>query len=594
MKKVKLLFGVHMHQPVDNFGDAVDKAIELCYAPFFETMRKYSKFKFALHSSGWLLNEIKTRYPKVFKDIEYLTKKGSIELVGAGYYEPILSSISSQDRRTQINKLSSYLKKNLNSTPNGAWLTERVWDSSIIADLRASNLEYVVVDDYHFLSSGFDENKMDGYYESEEGGEKIALFPISASLRYALPFFSVERSIDAIVECAKSDGGAAIIFDDLEKFGLWPKTHEWVYEKGWLERFLEAVLKDERVETMHYSDFLHSNRSKGLAYLNNTSYFEMGEWSLKSELSLELEALKRSVGDEYFKKRGVALIRGGIWKNFFIKYHESNYIHKRMLEHSLHQERLKKDALESLYKLQTNDVLWHGVFGGLYLANLRDNAYRYLLEIESSLAKKKHTVSFFDIDRDGYEELKVLTKGLSMLFSSKYGAQLIEFGSLEMLFNWQNTLMRRYEAYHEKILHPVQKIHKELSDDAIATIHNDEVEIDEALKDELIYDWHPKYSLIDHICSEPYSLENFKRANFKEVGDFANQPFVFDEMQMLFKRDGGVYLDKKYGTSLSKKYSFEDLKLGVELTLRSEFEDKLNYGMEFNFHFAHPRKVLLN
>ncbi len=595
MKKVKLLFGVHMHQPVDNFGDAVDEAIELCYAPFFATMRKYSDFKFAVHASGWLLNEIKTKHPKIFQDMEYLTKKGSIEWVGAGYYEPVLSAISSKDRRAQIDKLSAYLKKNLKSAPRGAWLTERVWESSIVPDLAACGLEYVVVDDYHFLSSGFDNSAMDGYYESEEGGEKIALFPISASLRYALPFFSVERSIEAILNCAKSDNSAAIIFDDMEKFGLWPKTHEWVYEKKWLERFVEAVLADERITAMHYKEYLHTSRSKGLAYLNNTSYFEMGEWSLKSHQNLALESLKKSVGDEYFKKEGVALIKGGIWKNFFIKYRESNHIHKRMMHHSLHQERLKKDTLESLYKLQTNDVLWHGVFGGLYLPNLRDNAYRYLLEIEASLAKEKPAFSFFDIDKDGYEELKVLTKSLSLIFSSKYGAQLIEFGSLEKLFNWQNTLMRRHEAYHEKILHPTPKIHKESNgEDEIATIHNDEVAINENFKDELIYDWHPKYSFIDHICSDEFSFESFRKANFKEVGDFANQPFEFDEGKMAFRREGGVYLDKKYDTSITKKYGFGKSSLSLDLSTVSDFTHKLNYGMEFNFHFAHPHKVLIN
>jgi len=47
----KLLFGVHMHQPVDNLGVAVEQAVKLCYAPFFELMSQYPKFKFALHSN---------------------------------------------------------------------------------------------------------------------------------------------------------------------------------------------------------------------------------------------------------------------------------------------------------------------------------------------------------------------------------------------------------------------------------------------------------------------------------------------------------------------------------------------------------------
>lgn len=593
MKKVKLLFGVHMHQPVDNLGEAVDKAIELCYAPFFKTMRKYSDFKFAVHSSGWLLNEIKTKHQKIFEDILFLTKKGSIEWVGAGYYEPVLSSIPSIDRKAQINKLSSYLKKNLKSTPKGAWLTERVWESSLIPDLASCGLEYVMVDDYHFLSSGYDAKNMDGYYKSEEGAETIALFPISAALRYAIPFFSVERSIEAILSLYKNDESAAIIFDDMEKFGLWPKTHEWVYEKGWLERFLEAVLADERIEPMHYKEYLATHRSKGLAYLNNTSYFEMGEWSLASRQSLALESLKKRVGDDYFKNEGIALIKGGIWKNFFIKYHESNHIHKRMLQHSKNQESLKKSALESLYKLQTNDVLWHGVFGGLYLPNLRDNAYKYLLEIEASEIKSKPELSFLDIDMDGYGELKVLTKDLSMVFSSKYGGGLAEFGSLDALFNWQNTLMRRHEAYHEKILHPILK-NNDGDKDEISTIHADQYRIDKDLKHELIYDWHPKYSFIDHLCLDEFSLESFKDANYREVGDFANMPFEFNMKTTEFKREGGVYTDRMYKTSVSKKYSFEGAKLDAKLSVRSDFSHKLRYGAEFNLHFAHPKDILVN
>jgi len=33
--KTALLFGIHMHQPVDNFKWVIDHAVEVCYAPFF-------------------------------------------------------------------------------------------------------------------------------------------------------------------------------------------------------------------------------------------------------------------------------------------------------------------------------------------------------------------------------------------------------------------------------------------------------------------------------------------------------------------------------------------------------------------------------
>ncbi len=599
MKKVSLLLGVHMHQPVDNFGESVDEAIALCYGPFFETMSKYPNFKFAVHCSGWLLDEIRTKHPNIFSHMQKLTQKGAIEWISAGYYEPVLSAIPSRDRQAQVNKLSEYIKTHLKSEAKGLWLTERVWESSIVPDLYASHIKFAVVDDYHFLSSGFDPKKMDGYYETEEGGYPLALFPISQSLRYALPFFSVQRAIDAILDCAKEEDSAAIIFDDAEKFGLWPKTHEWVYEKKWLEKFVEAILENEAIQTKHYSQYLEQNTSRGLAYLNNTSYFEMGEWSLQSEQTLALEALKEKVGKEYFDTMGVAFIKGGIWKNFLIKYSESNYLHKRMLSHSLDQETFSSSALESLYKLQTNDVLWHGVFGGLYLPNLRDNAYHYLLEIEKESAQEQIGFEVADIEKTGYQNLKVLSQALSIVFSSRWGGQMVEFGSLEVLFNWQNTLMRRKEAYHEKILHPkiVEIINLESTQksDEIATIHSDADTIDETLKDDLIYDWHPKYSFIDHFSASSFELENFKKVSFHELGDFANQAFELDSKTNTFSRHGGIYYaNHQYGSTLKKQYSFENESVKLDLGFTTEYPEQLFYGMEFNFHLAHPHFATLN
>jgi hypothetical protein len=584
-----------MHQPVDNFGEAVDEAVRLCYQPFFDVMINYPEFKFAVHSSGWLLEQIRTRYPDLFKNMQALSKNGSIEWVSAGFYEPVLSSIPSQDRRAQILKLNLYLQKHFDATPCGLWLTERVWESSIVPDLHKMSIDYAVVDDYHFLSSGFDAGSMDGYYQTEESGYKLALFPISKALRYAIPFYTTQRTIDEILKSSQESGGAAIIFDDAEKFGLWPKTHKWVYEQGWLKKFIEAVLDNESIETCHFSRYLKHNNSKGLAYLNNTSYFEMGEWSLKSQQTLALESLKEQLGEDYYNEFGISLIKGGIWKNFFIKYHESNYLHKRMLSFSIHQDDLEDDSKESLYKAQTNDVFWHGVFGGLYLPNLRDNAYRYLLEIERSRCTDEIAYAYEDIDMDGHKELKVLTKSLCSVFSSRWGGQMIELSSLDSLFNWQNTLMRRKEAYHQKILEPTHKKEKTGEDDeGIETIHNSDGEIEDSLKEELIYDWHPKHSFIDHMAKEPFNLHSFKHVSFFEIGDFANKEFKLNEDTNTFSRAGGVYLDKAYRCALEKHYSFNDEGLTLDIDLETEYKEKLFYALECNFHFAHPHHVIIN
>ncbi len=593
MKKISLLFGIHMHQPVDNFDEAVKKAVELSYAPFFGTMRNYPQFKFSLHCSGWLLEKIRQEYPKVFQIMQELTHKGSIEWFGGGYYEPVLSSIPSKDRRAQINKLSSYIKKYFDADVKGLWLTERVWESAIVGDLVACGIEYVMVDDYHFISNGYDKEQMNGYYLSEEGGEVLKLFPISKKLRYALPFSKTEESLNTLLSYAKESASAAVFFDDAEKFGLWPHTYEWVYEKQWLQKFVKAVLANEECQTQHYNDYAQANKPLGLAYLNNCSYVEMGEWSLRTPLAAAFEVLKKEVGDRYFQQTGVALIKGGIWKNFFIKYHESNYLHKRMLQLSKGQKKYDKTTLDILYKLQTNDVFWHGVFGGFYLPNLRDNAYKYLLSIEKSKSVKGIVVKKIDIDKDGYDELKVHTQNLSLVLSLKNGAQLVEFGTLDALFNWQNTIMRREELYHKKILEADERDTQADTNEKIATIHTLKRSFNSDLKAELTYDNYAKNSFIDHFSTQAFTLENFKNLSFEEVGDFVSG--IFMSKKKKFVREGSVCIgDITYSAKLQKRYNFKI----SEIILRSKFEtqylQKLFFAKEFNLHFAHPDKVTFN
>jgi len=588
MKKVSLLFGIHMHQPVDNFDEAIERAVTLSYAPFFETMVRYPQFHFSVHCSGWLLTIIKKKYCKLFENMQTLTKEGSIEWLSAGYYEPVLSSIPSCDRVAQIKKLNKTIKKYFQVKPKGLWLTERVWESSLVSDLSACGIKYAMVDDYHFLSNHYDAKKMDGYYTTEDNAETLSLFPIAKKLRYALPFAEVSDAIEDILSFKKEDNAAAILFDDAEKFGLWPDTHTWVYERGWLEKFVNAVLTNGAIQTQHYSEYMKNNRSLGLAYLNNCSYSEMGEWSLQVS---DIKALQQvqSCSDSY-------VVQGGIWKNFFIKYHESNYLHKRMLYLSQKQKDFDSSTLENLYKLQTNDVFWHGVFGGLYLPSLRDNAYKYLLSIEKANAPKKIRYEYLDIDKDGYNELKVLTPELSLLISSKNGAQLIELGSLETLFNWQNTIMRREENYHREILEhkdEENEVAKKEQKHSIETIHTRTIAIEDSFKKELIYDWHQKNSFIDHFSRKPFTLENFISLTFCEIGDFANEPFVMHNKK--FVREGGLYIQEGiFPAILQKKYSFTQNSVGLKSALQTSFAQRLYFAQEFNFHFAHPERVTFN
>jgi hypothetical protein len=519
----EFLFGIHIHQPVDNLKDAVDKAVEKCYAPLFETFAKYPEFKFSLHCSGWLFEVLKNEYSDVFDNI----KRCSIEFFSAGYYEPVLAVIPREDRIAQIKKLNKFIEENFNTSPKGLWLTERVWSDGIVPEISQSGIEYTVVDDFHFKSVGIEP---EGYYITEESALKLKIFPISKNLRYKIPFAKPEEALKAV-----ENEKMPLMFDDGEKFGLWPGTYEWVYEKKWLEEFIEKAL--EKFNLMYFGEYINRFESGGIVYLPEVSYEEMQEWCLDTQTQIE-----------YKKNRGF-LSRGGVFKNFFRKYKESNHLHKRMLGISDRKN-------ENLYKLQTNDVYWHGIFGGLYLPNLRDNAYRYLIENDC-----KEGIEVKDIDFDGYDEIKINEKDFICIFN-RFG-ELIEFDDKKNRFNFLNTLKRRKEAYH------FQK--PKTSTKNVKTIHEISPEMGD-LKKELFFDRYFRYSFIDHLV---------KNINLKSAKEDSFEDFFIKE----YKKEGLTFENGQI-----KKSFVINGGIGFEIINKTEF----TYVMEMNFHFADYRGLKIS
>jgi len=588
-----LLLGVHCHQPIDNFDYVIDDAIQKSYKPFFETLEKFPTFKISVHFSGYLLEYIEKNDSELFSLMKKLSPQ--IEFFTGGFYEPVLASIPSKDRIAQIKKLNKYIKKHFNQTPIGLWLTERVWENAIIKDLKKCGVEYVIVDDYHISTSGADTSNLNGYFITEDSGESIGVFPISQTLRYAIPFYPLSETNEILHSFCNDEGkNAAIIFDDGEKFGIWPKTYETVYEKKWLEKFCKQTIEDKSINIQTFKEFFKNNKPLSLTYLPTVSYFEMGEWSSNANDGKKIQNLiKHNPGNEKF-------IRGATWKNFLVKYQESNWIQKRFMELSKKQFD-NKEYLEALYKAQCNDVLWHGVFGGIYLPNLRDNAYKYIIECEKQLFTSNEKI---DIDLDGFDEYKYCTDTLLSIISAKNGGQIFELDILEDNFNLQNTLTRYEETYHKDIqfkqpqeeeLEEAIEIENE-DEEEIATIHDNTLIVDKDIS--LDYDWYLKKSVIDHIVPTQITIEEFSKNHFKEYGDFANQAYEQKKQskkKLHLLRDGGIYNEVKHDTQLNKKYSFKDNKIVVEIQL--DTDDKSNeylYLQEWNLHFANLKDLSFN
>ena len=458
-KTVALLLGVHAHQPVGNFESVLDDAMARCYGPFLRVLHEYPDFRFSIHISGWLLDYLLRHFPEDMALLKEMTERGQAELFGAGYTEPVLAAIPTRDRIGQITKLSQYIEEHFGQVPLGAWLTERVWESTVVPALADSGIRYVTVDDYHFLCTGKPSEALNGYFTTEEDGRSIKLFPISEALRYRLPFSPANEAVAYLEGMADESGeAAAIYFDDIEKFGIWPETYEWVYERGWLRDFIEGVLRSPVIQPMLYSEYEARARTRGVVYLPTASYIEMNEWTLPVPEAHHYADLVQQERDSQQYERTKPFIRGGIWRNFFMRYPESNWMHKRMLALSARYNDLpqrKKTAAmtEALYEGQANDAYWHGLFGGLYLPHLRRAVFKALVTLESLLdrAAARPAISIGDPDMDGHDEAFLQNGILQVVIKLDGSASICEFDSYRLQHNFADTLTRQAEHYHRKI-----------------------------------------------------------------------------------------------------------------------------------------------
>ena len=97
-------------------------------------------------------------------------------------------------------------------------------------------------------------------------------------LRYLIPFRPPAETAEYLRGLAAAGKPLAVLADDGEKFGGWPGTREWVYERGWLDQFLttmSALIDGGEVLLTTLSEALTAIPSGGLAYLPTASYREM-------------------------------------------------------------------------------------------------------------------------------------------------------------------------------------------------------------------------------------------------------------------------------------------------------------------------------
>lgn len=613
---------IHNHQPVGNFPWVFQQVYEASYLPLIAALERHPGVRLALHYTGSLLDWIEQTHPEFLARVTALVERGQIEIVGGGYYEPILPSIPDADKVAQILRLSAYIRHTFGVEPRGMWLAERVWEPGLPRVLREAGIAWTILDDIHFKNVGLEDHDLYGYYATEDQSSVLKVYATSQLMRYTIPWRPVRETIDNLRSLATPDGARiAVMGDDGEKFGSWPETGPYCWgadgRSGWVDEFFNALAENQSwLHMTLLSEYARDYPALGRIYLPTSSYIEMTEWALPPKKSYLFGQLLHQLADE--KRTDILqFMRGGFWRNFLARYHEVNNQHKKMLR--VHDRvygvgATAEHGAVDLWKAQANDTYWHGLFGGIYMGHVRSAIYHHLIKAENAADRARfgsihwQAYEFTDFDRDSRDELLIESDQQNLYLDPRRGGALFEWDMRRSEHNLLCVMTRHGESYHEtlRLYERARRKREQETDATRSAAHGDTepasphtaVRTKEANLDQyLVVDRYRRYSLIDHFLPHGVSLDLFARGAYEEQGNFVEQPYDSQTTQdedgiiVTLSRNGQV----KRGGALAPLpvrvvktlfLPFGEEKLTIRYAIHNQGQTRLQtrFACEWNMH----------
>jgi alpha-amylase len=554
--------------------------------------------------------------PEALDQIRGLVARGQVEIVGGGYYEPILITLPDRDRLGQAVRMRKELETLFGKRPRGAWLAERVWEPSLAYDLAAAGYEWTVLDDNHLRAASIKEDDMWTAFTTDDRGKRLTVFGTEQGLRYRIPFKPVEDLISYLSARQTADGRfVGMMGDDGEKFGSWPGTFEYCWSREhWVDRCFDAIESSrDWLSTVTPSEWLDSQPPTKRVYFPTNSYVEMTEWVLPADEQPVFVSLLEKARER--NEPAARFLRGGFWRNYQARYREVNELHKQMLRVSDKVDQMAEGptrarALDHLYQGQSNDCYWHGLFGGIYIVHMRMATLNHLIAAEDiadqAAAAGGVTEPFgarlADTDLDAIDEVIVASSGQTVVVDTGEGAGISSWDLRASRVALASVMRRRPEAYHERMVAADEAAEAQAigeaptgghaaaaATDAPASIHDILTMKEPGLVAFLHYDRHERRSGLVHLLPADGSTDEtaLRHVTYDELGDFAEGAFeatLVEADRVVARRLGALKLaGGVQPLVIEKSFRFggdrTDPKLALEVSLENPGDVRLVFEL---------------
>ena len=126
--------------------DEFEKDYQAVYKPLARFLYTHQSFCFSLAFTGPQLQFLKKKRNEFTVIIKELVERKQVEMLGGGFYAPILPLLFPVDRGGQIDLLSAEIRQTTGKRPRGITLFEDCWDSSLVNSLQTCGIEYTLLE----------------------------------------------------------------------------------------------------------------------------------------------------------------------------------------------------------------------------------------------------------------------------------------------------------------------------------------------------------------------------------------------------------------------------------------------------------------
>ena len=310
MQRSSVIIGAYNLLPEGTEEQSFEETYQVCWRPLLSVLYRFPDLAAVLHYSGTVLHWLESRHPEFIMLLEEMVLRKQVELLGGGFYAPILPLIPGPDRLGQIELLTTYIRRSFGKRPRGCWLPDYAWEPSLPSTLQSCGFDYTFLTERHFRMAGAEAEGLGSAVMTEDQGRSLLVFPAYDAMESFPHPMPIVEALSSLASRLGERPLYSLLFPGESARALWSasklESPDVFFERSFAGLQREAL----RFETTTPSRFLKGARDFTRAYFPSCASALLMERSMPLESSDSGPRSRKSSAQERFRPvRGISLRR---------------------------------------------------------------------------------------------------------------------------------------------------------------------------------------------------------------------------------------------------------------------------------------------